>query len=128
MNINLDTTRLNHLYNYVSGNPITWSDLFGLAGSNHGSGGSSGKGTTNPYKHCRVDPKDPSYIICDQKGTGKKIRKKKPADFPEEKCPTPKPKTVTDAEFKQALDQALINTLFGAGVSTLIYSELVGSR
>ena len=73
---------LNHLYGYVGQNPLYWIDPYGLAGSNQGTGGSSGKGTSNPYKHCKEHPTDPTKIICKQKGTGKKIIKPKPADWP----------------------------------------------
>ncbi len=81
LSVNVDSNSLNHLYNYVSGNPLSWTDQLGLAGSNQGSGGSSGKGTSNPYKHCKEHPTDPSKIICKQKGSGKKVVKPKPADW-----------------------------------------------
>jgi len=45
-------------------------------------GGSSGTRTDNPYKHCKQDPDDPNFIICVDHQTGKKERKKKPADWP----------------------------------------------
>jgi hypothetical protein len=51
-------------------------------GERGATGGSSGKGTDNPYKHCKEDPTDPNYIICKDHQTGKKIRKPKPADWP----------------------------------------------
>ncbi|MFC5474683.1 RHS repeat domain-containing protein [Paraherbaspirillum soli] len=73
---------LNHLYGYVDQNPLSYMDSFGLAG-NGGVGNSSGIGTNTPYKHCREDPKDPNYIIC-KDPNGKKVRKKKPADWPKE--------------------------------------------
>lgn len=45
---------LNSIYAYAAGSPIDTSDFTGLAGkSGRGvTGGSSGKGTNNPYKHC----------------------------------------------------------------------------
>jgi hypothetical protein len=78
---------LNPIYPYASGDPIESGDPTGLAGSRPRgvTGGSSGKGTSNPYKHCWEDPTDPNFIICKDKTTGKKIRKPKPADWPKMK-------------------------------------------
>jgi tetratricopeptide (TPR) repeat protein len=75
------------MYAYADGNPLGVFDPTGLAGkSGRGvSGGSSGKGTNNPYKHCSEDPADPNFIICKDKTTGKKVRKPKPADWPKTK-------------------------------------------
>lgn len=69
------------LYAYVGGSPLTIVDFLGLAGQRGergASGGISGKGTDNPYKHCREDPDDPDYIICRHHQAGKPVRKKKP--------------------------------------------------
>ena len=79
LSINVDTSSPNHLFNYIKSNPLSWTDPFGLAGSNSGTGGSSGIGTSNPYKHCKDHPTDPTKIICKEKGTGKKIVKPKPS-------------------------------------------------
>lgn len=49
--------------------------------NNGGVGGSSGKGSNSPYKHCRIDPQIPNQIVCKDKKTGKKIIKSKPADW-----------------------------------------------
>jgi RHS repeat-associated protein len=51
-------------------------------GERGSTGGSSGKGTDNPYKHCREHPTDPNKIICKDHQTGQKVEKKKPADWP----------------------------------------------
>ncbi len=56
-------------------------DYFGLA-KNGGDGTSSDLNTANPYKHCKEDPRDPNFIICKRKKDGKKIGKRKPADWP----------------------------------------------
>jgi RHS repeat-associated protein len=55
---------------------------------NGGVGNSSGVGTNTPYKHCKEDPKDPNFIIC-KDPNGKKVRKKKPSDWPKpaKNCP-----------------------------------------
>ena len=77
----------NNTYGYVGANALSDSDFFGLAG-NGGVGNSSGIGTNTPYKHCKEDPKDPNYIICKDpngKKVRKKVRKKKPKDFPDSK-------------------------------------------
>ena len=74
-------------YGYVDGDPLNGLDLLGLAnGGGRGiTGGSSGAGTANKYKHCKLDPNDPNFIICKDKRDGKKIRKPKPADWPPDK-------------------------------------------
>ncbi len=73
---------LNHSYGYVGQNPLFWTDLYGFGRKeNGGSGSSSGVGTSNPYKHCKEDPNDPTKIICKDKKSGKKITKPKPADW-----------------------------------------------
>jgi len=75
---------LNHLYAYVDGNPLNQLDPLGLAGRKGGrgdTGGSSGKHTDNPYKHCKEIPGDPDHIRCVDPHSGKKIKKKKPADW-----------------------------------------------
>lgn len=51
-------------------------------GERGATGGSSGKGTDNPYKHCRNHPTDPKKILCKDHQTGKTVEKKKPADWP----------------------------------------------
>ena len=78
---------LNALYPYANNDPLETFDSTGLAGQRGRgvSGGSSGKGTAKPYKHCVEDPTDPNFIICKDKTTGKKIRKPKPADWPKAK-------------------------------------------
>ncbi len=76
------------VYGYVGSRPIVVVDLTGLeppTGERGATGGSSGQGTDNPYKHCKEDPNDPTYIICRDHQTGKKTRKKKPADWDEYK-------------------------------------------
>lgn len=78
---------LNEIFAYADENPLGIFDPTGLAGkSGRGiSGGSSGKGTTNPYKHCVEDPTDPNFIVCKDKTTEKKVRKPQPADWPKTK-------------------------------------------
>jgi hypothetical protein len=79
---------LNSVYGFVLDNPNNSVDPFGLAGrggERGATGGSSGKNTNNPYKHCKEDPADPNYIICKDHQTGKRTRKKKPADWPQTK-------------------------------------------
>lgn len=61
-------------------NPVYCAMVAIIAG-NGGVGNSSGIGTNTPYKHCKEDPNDPNYIIC-KYPNGKKVRKKKPADWP----------------------------------------------
>ncbi|CAK0764856.1 hypothetical protein CCP4SC76_4220005 [Gammaproteobacteria bacterium] len=75
-------------YAYVAGDPVNETDPEGLAGccgERGATGGSSGQNSDDPYKHCWTDPKNPDYIICKHHQTGKKIRKKKPKDFPANK-------------------------------------------
>jgi hypothetical protein len=50
-------------------------------GERGATGGSSGKRTDNPYKHCRDHPTDPNKIECQDHQTGKWIPKPKPADW-----------------------------------------------
>jgi RHS repeat-associated protein len=71
-------------YAYVDNDPLTWIDVDGLGrgGERGATGGSSGKNTNNPYKHCWEDPSDPNFIICKHHQSGKKVRKPKPADWP----------------------------------------------
>ncbi|WP_363798206.1 RHS repeat-associated core domain-containing protein [Lysobacter firmicutimachus] len=72
-------------YSYVGGSPLDYLDPEGLArgrGERGATGGSSGKGTANPYKHCWEDPTDSAFIICKDHQSGKKIRKPKPSDWP----------------------------------------------
>jgi len=70
-------------YVYADGDPLDELDPLGLdpGGRDRGqSGGSSGRGTDNPYKHCKEDPTNPKMIICKDKD-GKKIKKPKPWDW-----------------------------------------------
>lgn len=53
----------------------------GGRGERGATGGSSGKGTSNPYKHCRDNPNDPKTILCKDHQTGKWVKKPKPADW-----------------------------------------------
>ena len=55
---------------------------------NGGVGNSSGIGTNSPYKHCKEDPNDANSIIC-KDPNGKKVKKKKPKDWPKnsKNCP-----------------------------------------
>ncbi|HEV6968649.1 RHS repeat-associated core domain-containing protein [Roseateles sp.] len=55
------------------------------SGERGATGGSSGQGTANPYKHCKDHPSDPTKIICTDHQTGKKVTKPKPKDWPK-KC------------------------------------------
>jgi len=61
---------------------IEWCTESRGRGERGATGGSSGKGTDNPYKHCRNHPTDPNKIICKDHQTGKTVEKKKPADWP----------------------------------------------
>ncbi|MCZ8182435.1 MAG: FG-GAP-like repeat-containing protein [Beijerinckiaceae bacterium] len=53
----------------------------GFRGERNQTGGTSGHGTPNPYKHWSIDPKDPSRIIGKDPHTGKTLSKPKPPDF-----------------------------------------------
>lgn len=73
----------NNPYSYANGNPLRWSDPWGLSPGERGAtGGSSGQRTGNKYKHCRDHPTDPTKIVCRHHQTGKWIEKPKPADWP----------------------------------------------
>jgi RHS repeat-associated protein len=61
---------------------VDWCTESRGRGERGATGGSSGKGTNNPYKHCRDHPTDPNKIICKDHQTGKTNEKKKPADWP----------------------------------------------
>ncbi|MBC5768703.1 RHS repeat-associated core domain-containing protein [Ramlibacter albus] len=61
---------------------IEWCTESRGRGERGATGGSSGKGTNNPYKHCRNHPTDPDKILCKDHQTGKTVEKKKPADWP----------------------------------------------
>ena len=72
------------VYGYVVGNPLVLVDFNGLqgrGGERGASGGSSGRGTDNPYKHCKEHPDDASKIICRDHQTGKTVVKPKPKDW-----------------------------------------------
>ena len=58
-------------------------------GERGATGGTSGQGSANPYKHCRIDPTNPNFIICKHHQTGKDVKKPKPADWPKEKTTCP---------------------------------------
>ena len=76
-----------NFYGYTANDPVNFIDPEGLTprGGGRGvTGGSSGRGTGNKYKHCDPDPKDPNWIICKDRN-GKTVRKPKPADFDEVK-------------------------------------------
>ena len=81
-----------NIYRYVSNSPINFADPSGLS-KESGVGGCDGKGTKNPYKHCKEVPGNPNMIECKDKKTGKKKRKPKPADWDKYKKiePTLKP-------------------------------------
>ena len=81
-----------NFYRYVSNSPINFADPSGLS-KESGVGGCDGKGTKNPYKHCKEVPGNPNMIECKDKKTGKKKRKPKPADWDKYKKiePTLKP-------------------------------------
>ncbi len=86
-------------YSYVDADPLLRIDEEGLQSNGRGgrggdrgrTGGSSGRGTDNPYKHCWEHPTDPSKIQCEQKGTGKTITKPKPHDWSNYKYEEPAP-------------------------------------
>jgi len=83
-----DGFSINNPFAYVGGMPLWDTDPPGLAdgrGERGVTGGSSGRHTNNPYKHCREDPNDPNFILCTNHQTGTSVRKKKPADWPEDK-------------------------------------------
>lgn len=61
---------------------IDWCMENRSRGERGATGGTSGAGTNNPYKHCRDHPTDPNKIICKDHQTGKTVEKKKPADWP----------------------------------------------
>ena len=86
------------IYGYVENDPVNRIDPEGLepSGERGASGGSSGHGTNNPYKHCRIDPTDPNKIICKNHQTGEKITKKKPDDWPKDKDPAPEEPSACD--------------------------------
>jgi RHS repeat-associated protein len=50
-------------------------------GERGATGGTSGTRTDNPYKKCRLDPKDPKFILCVHHQTGKEVRKPTPPDW-----------------------------------------------
>jgi RHS repeat-associated protein len=84
-----EDSSLNALYRYVDNRPLFSTDPTGLAGSNNGSGGSSGRNTSNPYKHCRELKERPGWVECQDKN-GKWIPKPKPWDWDQyksEQCP-----------------------------------------
>ncbi len=72
--------RDSNLYGYVLQDPVNGIDPTGLS-KETGVGGCDGKGTKNPYKHCKEHPSNPNLIICKDKKTGKKKVKPKPADW-----------------------------------------------
>jgi len=70
------------------GGPLNGIDPTGLS-KETGVGGCDGKGTKNPYKHCKEHPSNPNLIICKDKKTGKKKVKPKPADWDKYKKTSP---------------------------------------
>ncbi|MFO1121921.1 MAG: RHS repeat-associated core domain-containing protein [Hyphomicrobiales bacterium] len=73
------------VYAYAMNSPIQIVDEEGGAGrrgERGTTGGSSGKQTANPYKHCKEHPTDSMKIRCRDHQTGKWITKPKPADWP----------------------------------------------
>ncbi len=99
-------------YVILGGNPLSFIDPFGLA-KNGGDGSSSGINTANPYKHCKEDPRDPNFIICKRKKDGKKIGKRKPADWPSDTT-----KFSCDDDCPEKL---IVTTVVVGGVSYLIW-------
>ena len=75
---------INHLYGYVGQNPLNYFDPLGLS-KLRGDGSATGKNTSNPYKHCKEHPTDPTKIICKDKKTGKKKTVPRPRDWPGDK-------------------------------------------
>jgi len=75
-------------FGYVDSNPIDDFDPEGLSGRRGGgergqTGGVSGKGTNNPYKHCReFNPPQRDFVRCSPNQTGKWVRKPMPPEMP----------------------------------------------
>jgi hypothetical protein len=78
-------TEINNAVEWVVGDPMA----AGGRGERGATGGTSGQNTANPYKHCKIDPTNPNFIICKNHQTGKDVRKPKPADWPKEKTACP---------------------------------------
>ncbi|WP_277344475.1 RHS repeat domain-containing protein, partial [Metapseudomonas otitidis] len=104
-------------YAYVMGNPLTSMDELGLSprGERGASGGSSGKNSSSPYKHCRNHPTDPTKIICKHHQTGKDIVKPKPDDWPKDESS----KLVCPDEIKPAVQASVVIGAIGIGVCIL---------
>jgi RHS repeat-associated protein len=77
------------VYGYGLGSPLIFVDLTGenagrgggRRGERGATGGSSGRGTDNPYKHCRPLKGDDTKIECQDHQTGQWKTKPKPADW-----------------------------------------------
>ena len=77
-----------NLYGYVNGDPVGYADPEGLDRRRGGRGplgernrAASETGTSNPFKHMKPHPTDPTKVIV-KDPNGKKIIKPKPPGFP----------------------------------------------
>ncbi|NPU93026.1 MAG: hypothetical protein HPY82_14050 [Gammaproteobacteria bacterium] len=114
-----------NVYAYVENNPLIFQDEHGLAGGRGergATGGSSGRGTGNQYKHCRPHPTDPTKIICRHHQTGKDIIKPKPADFPQDRSKRSEPEDgqPSQSECSECATTAVV-VVGAAGVTYIVY-------
>jgi RHS repeat-associated protein len=79
-------------YGYADLRPTRVIDPTGEAG-NEGDGSAGGRGTNQPYKHCReFNPPQRKFINCKDKKTGKWIRVHRPDSWPFPEPPPEPPK------------------------------------
>jgi RHS repeat-associated protein len=105
-------------YGYANLRPMSVFDPTGEAG-NEGDGSAGGRGTNQPYKHCReFNPPQRNFINCKDKKTGKWIRVHRPDSWP---FPEPPPEPPKKEMCGDDCPQKVATVVMVGGTAYLIY-------